>query len=147
MGFKMSADRALTKDAIQTLFLELWEKRHQTNEVTHWNAYLRKSLYRKILVELKKKKSLTQDISDHNYSFFTPSYEELLIHSQTTQSQKDKLKSALKQLPLEERKVLNLRFFEGLSYEEIAENTGKSKQTVYNQIFSAISKLRKTLKY
>jgi len=141
----MSRDKELTKDAIQTLFLELWEKKSNLGEVKYWNAYLRKSFYRKMLTELKKKNLLTRNALEENTAPSTPSYEELLIKFQNTLSQKKELQSALNELPTQEKKVLELRFFEGLSYEEIAENTGKTKRTVYNQIFSAISKLRKNL--
>lgn len=149
LGFKMSKDRSLTKDLIQSLFMELWEKRTQLKQVEHWNAYLRKSLYRKMIAALQQQKKQLTFLNNPtpNTPLYTPSYENLLIESQIEITRHHQLQSALQQLPEQERKVLELRFFKDLTYDEIASNTGKSKQTVYNQVFSAISKLRKMLKY
>ena len=145
LGFRMSADAALTKDVIQSLFLELWEKRHQINAVMHWKAYLRKSFYRKMLLALKKRQLLPAELPDNILELSTPSYEQLLVNFQIEQSRQHDVQQAMDQLPTKEREMLQLRFKEGLSYEEIAENTGKSKQTVYNQIYTAIKKLKGSL--
>ena len=45
----------------------------------------------------------------------------------------------------EEKQVLQMRCQQGVSDDEIATNTGKSKQTVYNQIHSAIKRLKDVL--
>jgi len=145
MGFKMSGRRELTKDCIQSLFLELWENRGRLSEVEHWNAYLKKSLYRKIASELKKPLVNTKELNSSFSKHSDPSYEELLINFQNNESKRKDLHAALNNLPEKERKVLRSRFYEGMSYDEIAETTGKSKQTVYNQIFSAVKRLKKAL--
>ena len=74
-----------------------------------------------------------------------PSFEETLIHLQEIQNLEHNIQTALDQLPDQEREMLNLRFQKGMEYNEIAESTGKSKQTIYNQIHSAVQKLRKIL--
>ena len=145
LAFKMSGNRELSKDVIQSLFLELWENRHQMNDVTYWNAYLRKSIYRKMLHELKQKHLTNQNFDPEKHLLSDPSYEDLLIQLQTEESTQKSILLAIQQLPDQERAVLNLRFLEGLSYEEIASNTGKSKQTIYNQIFNALKKLRQSI--
>lgn len=141
----MCADRELTKDVIQSLFLELWEKRAQLGEITYWNAYLKKSLHRKLLGELKKPNHHLKAIHTSTQEPSTPSYEELLINFQMEEDKRCDLKEAIQLLSEQEKTMLRLRFNEGMNYEEIAKDTGKSKQTIYNQIFSAIKKLRKTL--
>ncbi len=143
MGLKICKDRELIKDVIQSLFLEIWEKRNQLN-VTHWNAYLRKSFYRKLIQALQQKKQ-THPQSIVENSLTIPSFEQILQEEEIQKEQNNKLQNALLQLGEQERKAIDLRFKEGLSYEEIAQSTGKSKQTIYNQIFQAIKKLRKQL--
>lgn len=142
-GFHLSGDRDLTKDMIQSLFLELWEKRPPLHSVTHWNAYLKKSLHRKIVQELKRKNRTIQNLDPTRPILTEPSYEQLLINFQTEADRKAKVQNALQNLPLIEKEMLEARFKSGRSYEEIAAQTGKSKQTVYNQIYNAIKKLRK----
>jgi RNA polymerase sigma factor (sigma-70 family) len=145
LAFKMCSNREMSKDVIQSLFLEIWENRHQMNEVTYWNAYLRKSLYRKMLLELKQKHTTNITFDHEKHHLSDPSYEDLLIQLHSEESTRQSVQSALQQLPDQERTVLELRFLEGLSYEEIASNSGKSKQTIYNQVFNALKKLRNIL--
>lgn len=145
LGYRMCGDSALTKDVIQSLFMELWEKRYSLNAVMHWKAYLRKSYYRSMLAEMKSRQLLPADLSEEVLMLSTPSYEQLLIESETTAARKKEVENALNDLPDKEKEMLQLRFKSGLSYEEIAEYTGKSKQTVYNQIYTAIKKLKGSL--
>ncbi|MEN0002759.1 MAG: sigma-70 family RNA polymerase sigma factor [Bacteroidota bacterium] len=142
-GLQLSADRELTKDQIQSLFLDLWEKQLALDAVEHWQAYLRKSLHRRIIKELKKRRTATHELAAA--SPIEPSYEAQLIELQTDHLKKVQVQKAMSALSDTERKVLSARFQLGLSYEEIATQTGKSKQTVYNQIHSAIKKLRKAI--
>ena len=53
-GLYLTHDQALVEDMIQAVFLELWEKRHQQRPVEYWMAYLKRILYRKLMLEQKK---------------------------------------------------------------------------------------------
>ena len=130
---------------IQNLFLELWEKQPPIDSVQQWNAYLKKSLLRKIIKELKRRNQTSHNLDAGLTVLSQPSYEELLIAFQTETDRKARVQVALQDLPLVEKEMLEARFKNGKSYEEIAAQSGKSKQTVYNQIYSAIKKLRKAL--
>ncbi|MFK7926291.1 MAG: RNA polymerase sigma factor [Bacteroidia bacterium] len=145
VAIKMGADREMAKDVIQSLFLKLWEKRAHLNQVEHWPAYLKRALERD-LVRAFDKKQRKQNLEEKNIlEFETPSYESLLIQKEQNNKRSRDLQQALSKLPIAQKQVLQMRFQEGLSYEEIALSTGKSKQTVYNQIHSAIKRLKKAL--
>ena len=141
-GFIFCGNKNLTKDSIQELFLELCEKPHLILNIENPQAYLLISLKRKILRTKKK-----NDLSTTQPSLSTPaeqlSYEELLIKSEEDKNLQLNIQKALASLSATQRKVLKLRFFEGLSYEEIANVTNTSKRTVYNQIHEAIKRIRK----
>lgn len=141
-GFIFCGDKNLTKDSIQALFLELCEKPHIIKSIENPRAYLLTSLKRKIL---KTKKKNQQSIEQTNVSDQTKelSYEDLLIKSQDDKDLQLNIQKALSSLSPTQRKVLKLRFYEGLSYEEIASATSTSKRTVYNQIHEAIKRIRK----
>lgn len=145
VGFKMCGNKEFTKDALQSFFLELWEKQDRLQNIEHWNAYLKKAFYRKMLVELKKNKLPTISISETTHQISTASYETLLINFQTEKVHQANLQNALAQLPDQQKEMLKLRFYEGMNYEDIAKESGKSKQTVYNQIYEAVKKLKKML--
>ena len=145
-GYQISNDRELTKDVIQILFLEFWDKRDRLVGEENWEAYLRRTMHRK-MIEVLKKEARQYKNQVNTEAEFQPSYEAILIKVQSEEKAKERLENAIKDLPEAQREAIDLRFKEGLSYDEMAALTGKTKQTIYNQIFSAIQKLKDTLTF
>ncbi len=58
----------------------------------------------------------------------------------------DKARSVIQKLPPEQRKTLEMAFFDGLTHSEIAEMTGDPLGTVKTRIRSALLTLRKAFK-
>lgn len=144
VGYRLCADKELTKDLLQSFFLELWESRFQSQNIQYLEAYLKKAFHRKVVKSIQKNKDNEIKLKNQEYLYSVPSYEDLLINSQTEKTQKKQLETAINNLPIQQKEALSLRFKEGLDYEEIAVSTGKSRQTIYNQIHSAIHQLRKS---
>jgi len=144
-GFSLTRDKELTKDCIQEMFLELWDTKASLNpDVQNIRTYLCTWLRRKI------SRSQSREIRTRSYATSLTSvevnqlsYEELLIAFQETEERKEKLAAALKHLTKKQLEIIKLRFFENLTYEEIAEKTTLSNRTLYNTIFLAIQQLRK----
>lgn len=141
----MAADAELTKDVLQSFFLEMWERRNRLGEVKDMGAYLHTSFHRKLLRELKARRTTIHLPDEKLNTESSPSWEALLIQSQEKKEEKEQLQNALNDLPSEQKRMLHFRFFEEMSYDDIAEKTGKSRQTIYNQVHDAIRKLRKIL--
>ena len=142
-GLYLTHDQALVEDIIQAVFLGLWEKRHQQRSVEYWMPYLKRIFYRKLMLEQKhQRKTLLQATEAFSVIPSGPTVEDLWIERQLFSQQLEELAQAIDHLPNQERQVLLLRFKEGLSYEEIASAKGKSKQTIYNQVFSAVRRLK-----
>ena len=142
-GFSLTTDKELTKDCIQELFLDIWKTRTTLNkDVTNVRSYLFTWLRRKItsaFSRLAKAKSLElmQDAP------LTQScYEELLITFQRSEEKKEQLRKALTKLTKKQLEIVRLKFFEKLSYAEIAAKTSLAPRTVYNLIYEAIRHLR-----
>jgi RNA polymerase sigma-70 factor (ECF subfamily) len=57
----------------------------------------------------------------------------------------EKVRGALKDLPFEQQKSVEMAFFEGLTHSEIAERTGDPLGTVKTRIRSALMTLRKAI--
>ena len=55
------------------------------------------------------------------------------------------LYNALQELSEEERKILQLRFFQGLRLDEVSEVMGLKLSTVKSKLYRAIEKLRLTM--
>jgi len=132
LGYRLSGDKELTKDLLQN--------------IQYLDAYLKKAFHRKVIKALQKNKTTQERIKNQLETRYTPSYEQLLINFQTEAVQKEQLQIAIDSLPEQQKETLSLRFKEGLDYAEIASSTGKSQQTIYNQIHSAIQKLRKSFR-
>jgi len=143
-GFKLSKDEDLTKDCIQQIFMELWDKRSKLPEVTQIKSYLLKYLKRKIFKELSSKKKYIQDLTISEY-LDEASYEDLLITKQQSHEIHDRLQRAISQLSARQMQIIMLKFYEGMSYDEIAEITHLQHRTVYNQLHRAVKELRKSM--
>ena len=143
-GFSLCANTELTKDCIQELFLEIWVKRATINcKVDNIRSYLFTWLRRKIYKELGH----VENSKSTNQNAFNPEenilpYEDLLIAFQNSEEKKTKLRSALRKLTPKQLEVIRLKFFESLSYAEIAAKTSLKQRTVYNLIYEAIQTLR-----
>ncbi|MGE8243055.1 MAG: RNA polymerase sigma factor, partial [Sphingobacterium sp.] len=73
-------------------------------------------------------------------------YEEFVIKVQTNEIIQIRLKAALEKLSFRQKQLVNLKFFEGYSYEKISEITQMSVKTAYNTLYDALKILREELK-
>ena len=137
-GKVMGASDAVINDSIHDIFLDLLEKKTVLEKVNNFKAYIGVSFRRKIA------KALNRSFSelDENQVKSESSYETFLIKSQGEAAKSMQLQKALNSLSPGQRKVIVLRFYEGLSYEEIAEKESCTIRTVYNQFHSAMKVLR-----
>lgn len=142
IGFNICKNRDFAKDIIQSFFVELWESEVWEKDITDLNAYLFRSFYRKAIREFKKEKNRNLFSLEPGAEIPIPSFEDLWIEIQEQTNLQEKIALALDSLPEKQRAAMNLRFREGMGYEEIALKTGKSRQTIYNQIHDAVKKLR-----
>ncbi|WP_210513697.1 RNA polymerase sigma factor [Hymenobacter terricola] len=144
-GLKLTGDEELVKDCIQNLFQKLWRRREGLRAVQVVKAYLFKALRRHLGDETKllQHRHLLPNYTD---SFeVTYSHEEFLIAQQGDAEQSARLLAALNQLSKRQREALYLKFFDGFSYERIAEVMSLNTQSVRNLIFNALKTLRKVL--
>ena len=144
-GCRINPSREIVKDAIHELFCELWEKRSSLAEVSNEKSYLFTYLKRKILNELaaaEKSADIEKMLPIEN----ALSYEELLISSQTTAENKIKLENLLNRISPAQLQIIKYKFFEMLSYEEIAIRMDLQPRTVYNQVYEALKTMRSHLK-
>lgn len=137
-GKILGASDAMVSDAIHDIFLDLLEKKKVLDNIQNFNAYITIALRRKLSKELKRQ------FSDLDEKSMDPqkSYESFIIQSEQNKSIRNKLQEAINDLTPSQRKILTLRFYGGLSYEEIANHQGSTVRTVYNQFYSAIKSLR-----
>ncbi len=142
-GLKFKVDEAVVEDAIQELFLQLWQNRLQINETESVKHYLLKALRHHILQSVRLQKRLAFEELDWDTSIPEEvDSETLLIHQESFASLTKTIQAQLASLPAREREALYLRYYENLSIPEIAETMHVNRQSVSNFLQKALSKLR-----
>jgi RNA polymerase sigma factor (sigma-70 family) len=143
-GCKLIDDKTLVLDSIHDLFLDLWRMRETVSTPDSIKFYLIKSL-RNLMTKQNRKSNFSFENDFENFEFRLPPV--LDIETETIDEErdielKDKLQRAYLQLTPNQKEVLNLRYYENFSFEEIAKILSMNVQSVRNLIQRALNKLR-----
>jgi RNA polymerase sigma factor (sigma-70 family) len=142
-GLSVYADSDLVKDCIGQLFLKLWERHASLNDVENVQSYLFTAL-RRTIVDYLQAESRTGAIPAEEGE--EASYEEIIIARERDEEIRRNLSDALSALTPKQIELIRLKFYENLSYKEIAAVSSQSVKTSYNTIYDAIKVLRLKLK-
>jgi len=146
-GMNTSRDHDLVLDCLQELFLRLWNKRETVSEITAVKPYLYKSFRRLLIHQLVEQRKLLTFLAGQATAFeFALSIESTLIEDEVRAERMKNLRACIQSLTKGQREVIYLKFFNDLSYREIAEVTEIQVDSVYNLVSKAIEVLRKKLK-
>lgn len=147
-GMHTCYDRELVLDCLQELFGRLWAKRSHIADVEAVNFYLFKSFRRLLLGKLEEKRKQTLRFLNAAESGFEilSSFEDSIILEEASTQRVQNLKKAIATLTKRQREVIFLRFFNELSYKDVAAVMEMSLDAVYNLMNKAIDALRKELK-
>lgn len=135
-------NRELAKDAVQEVFIEIWNYRHTISDIQYSQSYLTKVLRSILLKKLKKENPSYQHQLLESFVSPEENIESIIISMDADKEKKKKLKDALAKLTIRQKQVLELHFEEGLSYEQIAEKLRINYQSVNNLAFRSILRLR-----
>ena len=141
-GTKFTDDRELIKDCLQDLFLEIWEKRDRIADVRNPKSYLFQAFRNNLLYRVKKANRYRGILESDTDQLSTFSLEADWISKETENDLGQKLGQTFERLPKRQREALYLRYYEELSYDEIADIMGLQRQAVANYIQYGIQKLR-----
>ncbi len=140
-GMKIIRDSSLVEDAIQDMFIYLWDKRTNLGDTDNYRAYLTLSLKRRIIKTLKKDtKTLAYDESEIFHT--TLAIDAIIEKSELKQEQALKLKNAFEELNAKQQHILYLKYYQNFTGLEIAEILNVKHQSVRNGISRALSKLK-----
>ena len=143
-AYNLTRSETLAKEAVQQVFINVWEKRNKLYIETSLIAYLVKATQNNALNLIKKNKIRLGYEQDY-------AREHLAAHREVEAQFEGKafnklVKAGIKQLPAKCKEIYTLSKREGLTYEEIAAHLGVSPKTVENQMGIAMKKLREYLK-
>jgi RNA polymerase sigma factor (sigma-70 family) len=146
-GMHTCRNKDLVLDCLQELFTVLWDRREKISDVTCVNYYLFKSFRRLLMNRLTLGKKFLISISDRDHGFdLAPSTEDSIIEEEWTTERNKKVRNSLNGLTKRQREAIFLKFFNQLSYHEVAAVMDLHVDSVYNLISKAIDILRKRLK-
>ncbi|MBE9599554.1 RNA polymerase sigma factor [Pedobacter sp. MC2016-24] len=137
---KMVHSRDLTEEIIQEIFVQLWVNRLLLQHVSHPTAYLFQIATNKTLDYLKKIANNARLMDKVAYSSTELVYntEEQVAFKESTAI----IEQAIAALPEKRRLIFNLSRKEGLTHEQIAERLNISRNTVKNQLVTALKFIR-----
>ncbi|GAB3320945.1 sigma-70 family RNA polymerase sigma factor [Larkinella ripae] len=144
---KFTPDKELVRDCIHDLFIELWESRRNLRHTTSIKYYLFKAMRYTMLDQLSAKQRLVFEQHDAvSGSFdFVPPHEASLVAQQLDDEQKERILKALNTLTQRQKEAIYLKFYNNLSYEEIASIMALNVDSSYNLISKALGVLRKNI--
>lgn len=143
-GMKVAEDADLVEDCIQELFIYLWKSRENLGNTDAIKFYLFKSLRRRIVMcqeeslrYSKKKISASESQESAQYS-----HEQFLVRRQLEEEQQYQLQLSLNGLTKRQREAITLRFYDNLSFQEVAEVMSLSIKSTYNLVSKALDALK-----
>src|SRR5690554_665473 len=147
-GMAIKSNRALIKDCIQEIFVSLWKYRTNLKDTENVRLYLFRSLSNKIHREVGAHLSKYHEESAEHFDYLhtVESYEQRWIQDQGIEISRNKLKLALEKLPLRQKELIQLLYFENLPYEEISFTMNLHIKSVYTLAWKAINNLKKSMK-
>ncbi len=146
-GFRITQNENLIEDAIQELFISLWNNRTHLSEVSEVKFYLFRSLKNRIVRQLERDIfDKSEDIDSYLDFLISISEEQKKIDSEQSDTELDNLQKAISHLPLRQQEVINLKYYHDFTLDEIAKLMDVNKQSVSNLLFRSYATLRNILK-
>jgi len=125
------ADPAAAADAVQTVFVGLLRRREPPDSD---ERYLRRAVRNECFSVLRRRR--------HDVLAAATPILEAVEAGRDCPDERLALERALRALPPEQREVVHLKVFEGMTFHEIADMTGESINTTASRYRYAIEKLR-----
>ena len=129
---------SLGEDLVQDTFIKTWTYLVKGGEISAMKAFLYHVLNGLIIDEYRKKKSSSLDVLlEKGFELHDDSAERLINHFDGATAI-----LLIEKLPKAYQKVMHMRYIQDLSLEEMAELTGKTKNTMAVHAHRGMEKLR-----
>jgi len=135
VAYFLLENEADAKDAVQELYIKLWNLRDHLELIREPAAY-GSLLMKNLCIDRIRRRRPREELREDMASGLTPD-RELEIRDEWQAVAK-----AMDSLPSSQRKLLRMRILEGLSYQEISKKTGLSPLNIRVQVSLARKKLR-----
>jgi RNA polymerase sigma factor (sigma-70 family) len=131
----------MIEEILDDTMLVVWRKAATFNGASQVSTWIFAIAYRKAMKVLKRERSRTQVLPDHEEPAFASNPETDFIYCET----RGAVRHLVAGLSAEQRAVVELTYYHGYAYREIAEIVGCPVNTVKTRMFHARRKLRAVL--
>lgn len=146
LAMKICGDRALAEDVAQETFLSVWRRpgSYSPDRGT-FSAYLLGMVHHKAVDAIRHEESLRRRERLVSADGGESSSDEALVEEAWISLRRDRVRSAVKKLSDPQREALELAYFEGLTYSEVAEKLGIPLGTAKTRLRDGMIRLRDIL--
>ena len=138
IAFYIMESEADAKDAVQELYLKLWNLRDHLEIIQSPKSY-GAMLLKNLCIDRIRRARPSEPLAD------AASLEPPADRALESREELGQVQAAIGRLPEKQRELLQLRVFEGLSYEEIGRKTGLTPLNIRVQVSLARKKLKQDL--
>ena len=131
-------DSARAEDATQEAFVRAWRELPRLRDAERFDAWLRRLVVNACYDEARRVRRRAEVT-------FLNVAERHVIDTSAAMAQSDRIERAFRQLPLDQRTVLVLQHYFGLSHSEIAETVGVPLGTVKSRVRYGVAAMRSAL--
>ena len=141
VALRVLRDPSSAEDVLQEIFMQIWRNPDGFVPTRGTLGGWLSVVARNRSIDALRRKRPTEQVDEMQL----PSACNLAAEAER-EGMMEKARSVIQKLPLEQRKTLEMAFFDGLTHSEIAELTGDPLGTVKTRIRSALLTLRKAFK-
>ena len=147
LAVRILSDSVSAEEVTQDVFMSVWRRgATYVSKKGKFTTWLFSIAHNRTIDELRKRRRdlsrTNDDIDDH---LNLKSGDVSPADATVAQSEYAKIRAAMQDLPEEQKNVVELSYFKGLTQTEIAEKTGQPLGTVKTRMRLALKKLRKAL--
>jgi RNA polymerase sigma-70 factor (ECF subfamily) len=143
LAVRIAGDRRLAQDAVQEAFVRAW-RRAASYDVQRGGAraWLLRIVRNAAIDQLRAERAkLRAEVGANEEASGRPA--ERPDHSAASAQLSSRLRDAVRRLPEEQQRVIEIAYFEGLSHSEIAAREGIPLGTVKSRIHDGVVRLRR----
>lgn len=140
---KILIDHNDTHDALQECFVKIWNKIDDFNEDASLYTWMYRIAVNEALQQLRKRKNSFKNEQQYTEFLETQVSTSFLMDGDEIQKL---LQRAILKLPEKQRMVFNMKYFDELKYEEMAEITNSSVGSLKASYHHAVKKVEEFLK-
>ncbi len=139
-ALRILGDTAAAEDVLQEIFMQLWREPSafdgSRGSLSAWLGVIARHRAIDVLRKRRPQTDLDEVVIAGSHDLRKTTEENLVV---------EKVRSAMAEMFPEQRRCMEMAFFEGLTHSEIAAKTGEPLGTVKTRIRSALLQLRKRL--